>query len=314
MIATPSVIASPDKQQIPPLRCASVGMTSHGGANLKKTLVLGIDAEDMEPVGGGVGEVIGWGVLEGVGLQAEGTADAAGAAVAGGEDVDISVADHDGFRGGDGVGGIGVGFGDEAFEAVGVGLFGVKAVAAIVLEEEWREAEVVADVTGGLDGFVGQDGHEDLGVRGTDGFEGFEDAGVEDGVVEFVDAVVVKEECQGFGYIFLVVNVALGVAEGAADEERGSVADVAGDDGFGEFRFAEAVKGGVDGVAEVDAGVDERAVEVKDEKAGRWDERHYLRVIDSRGVSFFAQEATCAKGRLKVGRDGSLLRAWQQRV
>ena len=58
------------------------------------------------------------------------------------------------------------GFGDEAFEAVGVGLFGVEAVAAVVLEEEGREAEVVADVAGGFDGFVGQDGHEDFRMGG----------------------------------------------------------------------------------------------------------------------------------------------------
>jgi len=80
--------------------------------------------------------------------------------------------------------------------------------------------------------------------------------GVEDGVIEFVDAVVVEEKCQGFGYIFFVVDVAFGVAEGSADEERGSVADVAGDDGFGELRLAEVGEGGVDGVAEVGAGVD----------------------------------------------------------
>ncbi len=108
------------------------------------------------------------------------------------------------------------------------------------------------------------------------------------GVVEFVDAVVVEEECEGFGYIFFVVDVAFGVAEGAADEERGSVADVAGDDGFGEFGFAEVREGGVDGVAEIDAGVDESAVEIKDEEARRWCKGHSVRVIDSAGVSFLA--------------------------
>ena len=51
----------------------------------------------VKPIGGSVGEVIGRGVLEGVRLEAEGAADAAGAAVAGGEDVDVGVADHDGF-------------------------------------------------------------------------------------------------------------------------------------------------------------------------------------------------------------------------
>jgi hypothetical protein len=38
---------------------------------------------------------------------------------------------------------------------VRVGFFEVEAVAAVVLEEEGREAEVVADVAGGIDGFVG---------------------------------------------------------------------------------------------------------------------------------------------------------------
>jgi hypothetical protein len=96
-----------------------------------------------------VGEVVGWGVDEGVGLEAEGAADAAGAGVAGGEDVRVGVADHDGFCGGDGVSGDCAGFGDEGLDAVRVGLLGVEAVAAVVLEEEAGEVEVGADVAGG---------------------------------------------------------------------------------------------------------------------------------------------------------------------
>jgi hypothetical protein len=113
-----------------------------------------VGADEGGPVGWGVGEVVGWGVGEGVGIEAEGAADAAGATAAGGEDVDVGVADHDGFGGGDGAAGVGGGFLDEGFEAMGVGLFGVEAVAAVVLEEEAGEAEVCADVTGGVDGFV----------------------------------------------------------------------------------------------------------------------------------------------------------------
>jgi carbonic anhydrase len=116
---------------------------------------------------------------------------------------------------------------------------------------------------------------------GTDGFEGFEDAGVEEGVVELVDAVVVEKEGEGFGYVFFIVGVAFGIAEGPADEERGSVTDIAGDDGFGELRLAEVGEGGVDGVAEIGAGVDEGAVEIEDEEARRWGQEHCLRVIDS---------------------------------
>jgi hypothetical protein len=40
-------------------------------------------------------------------------------------------------------------------------------------------------------------------------------------------------------------------------------------------------EGGVDGVAEIGAGVDEGAVEVENEETGRWGEGHCFRVIDS---------------------------------
>ena len=83
-----------------------------------------------------------------------------------------------------------------------------------------------------------------------------------------MDAVVVEEESNCVGYIFFIVEVAFGIAEGAADEHGDTVADVAGDDGLGEFGLAEVSECGVDGVAEVDAGVDEGAVEVEDEEAG----------------------------------------------
>lgn len=103
-----------------------------------------------------------------------------------------------------------------------------------------------------------------------DGVERLEDAWVKMGVVEFVNAVVVEEEGEGCGYIFFVVDVAFGIAEGPADEKGGTVADVAGNDGFGELGLAEVGEGGVDGVAEIDAGVDEGTVEIEDEEVGRY--------------------------------------------
>ena len=204
---------------------------------------------------------------QGVGGEAEGAADGAGPAVAGGEDVDVGVADHDGVGGGDGGVGEGGGFGDEGAEAVGVGLLGVEAVAAVVLEEEGGEAEGGADVAGGVDGLVGEDGHGEGWLGGADGLEGFDGSGVDEGVVEFVDAVVVEEEGKGFVYKFFVVEIAGGVAEGAADEHGGSVAEVAGDNGGRELGLAEVAEHGVDGVGEIDAGVDEGAVEIEDEEA-----------------------------------------------
>jgi hypothetical protein len=41
-----------------------------------------------------------------------------------------------------------------------------------------------------------------------------------------VDSVVVEEVGKCFHYVFLIVDVSFGVAEGAADEQRGSIADV----------------------------------------------------------------------------------------
>src|ERR1700733_1527299 len=104
-------------------------------------------------------------------IEAEGAANAARGAVAGGEDVNVGVADHDGLGRGNGVAGEDGGFGDESLQAVRVGLLGVEAVAAVVLEEEAREVEMVADVAGGTDWFVGEDGHEDFRVGGVDSVE-----------------------------------------------------------------------------------------------------------------------------------------------
>ncbi len=98
--------------------------------------MFALDAQYLEPIGGAVGEVVGWGVEEGVGFEAKGAADAASATAAGGEHVDVSVADHNGFAGQDRNARYSAGLGDEALEAVWVGLLGVEAVAAVVLEEE----------------------------------------------------------------------------------------------------------------------------------------------------------------------------------
>jgi len=98
--------------------------------------VFSIDTEYLEQVCGFVGDVVGWGVVEGVRFQAKGASDAAGSSVACGENVDVGVADHDGFGRKDRAPCDLAGFGDQRLEAVWVGLFGVEAVATVVLEEE----------------------------------------------------------------------------------------------------------------------------------------------------------------------------------
>src|ERR1700733_526315 len=115
--------------------------------------------------------MVWWDVGEGAGFEAEGAADAVSAAVAGGKNVGVRISDHDGFCGSNLPAINGAGFGDESLEAVRVGLFGVEAVAAVVLEEEGRETEVAADVAGRIDRFVGQNGHQDLRLSAANGFE-----------------------------------------------------------------------------------------------------------------------------------------------
>lgn len=223
---------------------------------------------------GGVGEEVWLGGGQGVGREAEGAADGAGSAVAGGEDVYVGVADHDGLSGGDGRVDELTGLGDEGEQAMGIGLFSVEAVASVVLEEEAGEIEVVADGAGGVDRLVGEECDGKSGVSVADKFERVDDTGVEGGEVDFVDAVEVQEKGDCFGYILFVVNVTLGIAEGTADKHGGSVAEVAGDHGFGEKWFIEVGEHGVDGVGEIDSGVDEGTVKVEDEETKGREMRH----------------------------------------
>ena len=193
---------------------------------------------------------------------------------------------------------------------MGIGLFGVEAVATVVLEEEAVEAEVLADVAGGVYWFVGQDGHGEIGEGGTDGFEGFDGAGVDVGVVELVDAVVAEEEGEGLVDVLFVVDVAGGVTERAADEHGDAIADVAGNDGLWELGFAEVGEGGVDGVAEVDAGVDEGAIKIEDDEARREAERHRAMVAaggaGGRLRDTFGSLSEAGLGDYRVGKGGDV--------
>ena len=91
----------------------------------------------------------------------------------------------------------------------------------------------------------------------------------------------------------------MGVAEGAADEHGGAVADVAGDERVGQGRLADVGEGGVDGVAEVEGGIDERAIKIKDQQAGRH---------TNHGASVAAPLCTFEGERLLVVIDGYVAR------
>ena len=247
------------------------GMTNKETKHGEKSLEGG---KEGGPVGGGAGEGGRGGVGEGVGGEAEGAADRQGVGGLGGGDVYGGVADHHGFGRKDG-GGLWIrsakearGFGDEGVETGWVGLLEMKAVAAVDLEEERGEGEAGADLAGWVDGLVGEDGEVGFGKGVADGGEGFKDAGVGAGVIEFVDAVVIEEEGKRGGYIFGVVEVALRVAEGTAKEHGGAIADEGADEGEMQGWAMEVGEGGVDGVGEVLLGVDEGAIKVEDYEAG----------------------------------------------
>jgi len=91
---------------------------------------------------------------------------------------------------------------------------------------------------------------------------------VDAGEVELMDAVIVQEVFERGENVLFIVEVALGIAEGTADQHGGTVTDVSGDEGVGQLRLAEVEERGIDGVAEVPAGVDQRAVEIEDKQTG----------------------------------------------
>lgn len=105
-----------------------------------------LESECCWPLVGVVDGVLGLSGGEGCRGEAEGTAEEVCAATLRGEGVDVRVADHDRMLWGECRCGEGGGFGDEGEEAFGIGLLGIEGVAAVVLEEERRESEGLADV------------------------------------------------------------------------------------------------------------------------------------------------------------------------
>jgi len=188
-----------------------------------------------------------------------GDADGVEAGVSAGFNVDVGVADDGGLMRRD------AGFFEQFEGAFGVGLFSGEAIAAVDLGEEWSEAEGFDDGARGDHGFVGEHGHfSRSAVGGTlDGGEGVMNSVVDGGVVEFVFAVVGEKKLQSLAKGCFVDGIA---AESALDQDWCAVADIAGDDVVGEGGTSDVAEGGVDGMHEIEARVDQGAIEVKDDK------------------------------------------------
>jgi hypothetical protein len=81
------------------------------------------------------------------------------------------------------------------------------------------------------------------------------------------------------------MDIAFGVAEGAADEHGCSVSDVASDDGLWKLGLIEMGESSVDGVAEVNTGIDEGAVEIEDDETRDRRGKHLLTITEATVVS-----------------------------
>jgi len=191
------------------------------------------------------------GGMSGAVVDAEAIVDNGGedAGVARGLHVDCGVADEQRFIGS------GAEFAKDGVDAEGIGFFGGESVATVDGAEIFGEAESFEDAHADALRLVGEHSHG----HGGEMLEGFGDAGIGAGVVHFVGFVMREEKFEG--------AVELGArdvgAERFGDQDGGAVADVAGDDFFGEFGAIQFAEGGVDGMDQVELGIDESAVEIE---------------------------------------------------
>ena len=81
------------------------------------------------------------------------------------------------------------------------------------------------------------------------------------GVVQFVFAVVGEKVFQAGAHQLLVVGL---VAERPPDQRRRPVSHVAGNHAVGQFGALHVPQGGIDRVHQVQAGINQRAVKIKD--------------------------------------------------
>jgi hypothetical protein len=205
---------------------------------------------------GGVGGDVGRSFAKSVRSEAVGDAAGGDAGVASGEHVDGGVSDHES------VSGLGVGLAKNGLDAHGVGLLGVEAVAAVNANEKISEPEFPDDGARGIDGLIREHGHFPLSAIRLNVLERRANAIVDGGVIEFVGTVVSEEVVERLVEEVLVV----GIAERATYEHGCTVSDVGSDDVAGEFGAMEVAESCVDGVNEVETGVDEGAIEIEDDE------------------------------------------------
>ena len=178
-----------------------------------------------------------------------------GSDVARGLHIDFGIADQHCFAGS------GAEFAKDGVCAERIGLFCFKAVAAIDGAEIFRQAEPFQYAHADPHRFVRQDSHGESREM----FEHFGDARIRARRIHFVIFVVREEKFQrSLAFRFRGV-----FAQGPADELRRAMADVAGDGVFVQLLAAQFLQHGVHRVDQVALGIDERAVQIEDQRANR---------------------------------------------
>ncbi len=173
-----------------------------------------------------------------------------------GQDVDIGIADdHRLLRPHPGLGA-------QRQRALGVGLLGGKAVAAIDLDEERADAQCLTDTPRRIHRLVRQHHHLAPVAAIPQRLQGLLHALVEGGVVQLVLAVVEDEVLQGLAHQVAVV----GVAQGAADQHRRAVAHVALHHLHRQLHPPELAQHGIDRIGQVYARIHQRAVQIEDQQ------------------------------------------------
>src|SRR5579859_763801 len=196
--------------------------------------------------------------LQGVGSESVGYTAAPDAGIAGGEHVNIRIADDDGFfrRA--------AAFTAQSVYAQRVGLLGGEAVSAVDLKEEITQSERLHDLPRRVHGLVAKHGEPARRsvIEGCELLQSGQNPVIDQSVIQLVLAVVKQKVLQRAHEERLVVRV----AQGAAHQRRSAVADVAGDDVEGEFGASEVPQHGIDGVGQVEARIHQGAIEIENEK------------------------------------------------
>ena len=173
------------------------------------------------------------------------------ACVARGLHIHFGIADQQGFGGG------GAEFAKNRFRADRIWFFCFKAVAAVDGAKIFREAERFQNPHADVHRLVCQNCHRKLGKT----FERLGNSRVRARRIHFVIFVIREKKLQRA----LAFRFRCSIAQSAADQLRRAVADVTGNRIFMKLLAAHFHQHGVYGSDQVQPGVDERAVQIKNQ-------------------------------------------------